>query len=165
MVKLHFNPEKEMNGKNITSKTSKKKVLDLRNHDDVFLRNRSSIKTKDAVATPISSDNSSNNTNSSPGFFGGMFSSDNSSSSNVTSLTETKLDFLGNPVDMGNNTSTSQNNSSSPYSSYSDTSNTNLNVTSNNDLLYKLSRLTDRLELIEKKLARLDRKLGITEES
>ena len=71
-------------------------------------------------------------------FFGG--SSDASPATTSSPVAEVKTDFWGNPVQTNNE----------PVSNPSST-----------DSTYKLSHITDRLELIEKKLERLERKMGI----
>ena len=84
------------------------------------------------------------------GFFGGSASSDSSSSLAQTpqaSQTSPATDFWGNPV----NNSASSNQTAASDSQI-------------NDVLYRVSRLTDRIELLEKKLDRAERKIGISRE-
>lgn len=86
-------------------------------------------------------------------FFGS--SNDNSSTSSApiisdSTASEVKTDFFGNPL-----------NSSSPVSSSTNSfssSSTNLNETRIDDVSTRLSRLLDRVELLEKKMDRLDRR-------
>jgi hypothetical protein len=90
------------------------------------------------------------------GFFGGGSdnSNSNTSSSTTTAASETQpastqVDFWGNPV---NNESSSSESSSSNYPS-------SKNVSSQlSDIIYRLGGITDRLELVEKKMDRLERR-------
>jgi hypothetical protein len=107
-------------------------------------------KTSSGMIVTSANPSESSTTQSSGGFFG-FFGGSDSSSSNASSpevKTEAKTDFWGNSV------STSTNEGSS--SNYNSNSDTRLN-----DVLYKLTRVTDRLELVEKKIDRIERKLGI----
>lgn len=98
---------------------------------------------------------SSSTTSSSGGGFFGFFGGGNDSSSSTNSTTtptqtnSTQVDFWGNPV----NTPAVESNTSSE-------SNSQLN-----DVLYRLSRIADRLELVEKKIDRLERRNGANSES
>ena len=121
------------------------------------------------------------------GLFGGFFggSSSGSSNSNISSNSTTntsqepKTDFWGNPIQTSESSSPAS--SSSSYSSYGSSSSiSTLSSTTNdkletqiNDLSYKLSRLLDRLELLEKKyelasyksLANFSFFMGITQDN
>lgn len=101
---------------------------------------------------------SSGSSSSGGGFFGGFFgggssSADSSaspaSSSSAAPAQSMQTDFWGNPV----NTNTS----SSAPSSASSGSDSQIS-----DILYRLSNMSDRIELIEKKIDRAERKLGIS---
>jgi hypothetical protein len=110
------------------------------------------------------SSSSSSNSSSSGGFFsffgGGSSSESNSNANNFNApISEAKTDFWGNPISSGEGSSSSSNNSFS--SSTSSNQNFDKLESSLNDVIYRLSRLTDRFELIEKKIERVERKLGI----
>lgn len=96
------------------------------------------------------SPSSSANQSSSGGFFSFFGGSDSSSSSASSSDSSVKP-----PTSFwdANNSTSSVNSSSSPTSSSSERIETQVN-----DLLYRFSRLIDRVELVEKKLERLERK-------
>lgn len=141
----------------------KKEVVDLRPKDadmPIPARMREKLLPAKSGASIISSASStasptetSSNSGGFFGFFGGGDSSSSAASTNSSSavsapaVEETKTDFWGNPVSTASNSSVSINNQ---------------NDNSVGEMSYKLSRMTDRLELVEKKLGRMERKLGIT---
>ncbi len=141
----------------------KKEVVDLRPKDadmpiPAKMRERLLPAKSNIVNTAsANSQAESGNSSSGGGFFGGFFgggSSSDSISTVKTSAPEAKTDFWGNPIST-NNTDSSSN---------SDLASSSNNESSSQigEIAYKLSRFTDRLELIEKKIDRLQRKLGIT---
>lgn len=141
--------------------SKKKEVVDLRPRDSdmpipakmkerLLAGNVSNVSSIGSSATLANSEISSSGQGLF-GFFGGSDSSSNSpvssSTNNETPITETKTDFWGNPIN--NNTS---NANSSTTNFYDDNSS------------HKISKMLDRLELIEKKLDRIERKIGIKTE-
>ena len=83
-------------------------------------------------------------------FFGGSDSQTKASTASDSVNSEVKTDFFGNPLNNPSPALSSTNNFSS--------SNTNLHETRIDDVSSRLSRLLDRVELLEKKMDRLDRR-------
>ena len=136
---------------------SKKRLLDLRNHDDIELsiKNRSKSGVNSSFdpntgniiesnnQTPVSSTPAS--TQSSGGFF----------------------DFFGNPTNSGSGSSNSSSSLTSDSSissgAVSDVNSSRLREVEGrlNDISDRFSRLMDRVDLIDKKLDRLERRNGV----
>ncbi len=102
-----------------------------------------------ATTTPNSSTSSGSGFFS---FFGG--SSDSSTSSSPVSSSSVSNSSSGSFWDAGTNTSSSSSLNSNSNSSFDKLE------SSLNDLLYRFSRLVDRVELLEKKMDRVERKDG-----
>ena len=138
----------------------KEEVMDLRKRDSdmpipVKMRERlitgqSSSSLVSSSATSSSTPESSNSGGGFFSFFGGSSDSSSSSSNNLNSSSNnsSSSDLLGGISNAG-----------SLSNSDSEKLQTQLG-----DLMYKFSRQTDRLELAEKKIERLERKLGIGNE-
>jgi hypothetical protein len=99
-----------------------------------------------------------NSSNSSGGgffnFFGGSDSNQKTENTTSSSSNSSSTSFW----DVGTNTTATN---SSTSSSITSNSNSERIESSLNDLLYRFSRLMDRVELLEKKMERLDRRMGI----
>lgn len=143
---------------------NKREVMDLRNRDNGGIPSDGYLKRKgnnitgagSAIVSPsittaadfasTSSENTSNSSNSSSSNSGGGFFS-----------------FFGNN-DSNSSSSSSSNNSSSSYGGYGNSSSGSSDISKVeerlNDLLYRFSRVMDRVELLEKKMDRLDRRNG-----
>lgn len=109
------------------------------------------------VTSADPSTNSSSSTSSGSSGSGGFFSffGGSDSSSSNSSSSNTSSSSSGSFWDAGTNTS-----SSSSSSSYNSGTTLEKLETSLNDLLYRFSRLVDRVELLEKKMDRVERKDG-----
>jgi len=138
----------------------KKDVVDFRPKDadmpiPLKMRERLLAGKSNSIITPVSSDNSSTNSSSSGSgggffsFFGGGSDSANSSSAS-SSTSSSSSSSSGSFWDAGTNTSSTNSSSSS--------SSVDKLESSLNDLLYRFSRLIDRVELLEKKMDRVERK-------
>ncbi len=130
---------------------NKKRLLDLRNHDDVELSTRNSAKTS-------FDPNTGNIIPSSP-----MINQDSSApvqSSGSNQSFSGGFDFFGNPINSGNTPSSSSSNSFDSGFSSSQSSSSSFE-TRINDISDRFSRLLDRIDLLEKKLDRLERRNGV----
>jgi len=148
----------------------KKEMVDLRPRDSDMpvppkIKERLDAQKSASISeTPPVASGTGSNSGGFFGFFGGNSGDSTntqggSSSVNPTSnqaTSEVKTDFWGNPLGSG----------SSLSSSVSSPSSGNEKLESSiKDVIYRLSRLSDRLELIEKKVDRIERKIGISSES
>jgi hypothetical protein len=142
----------------------KKEVVDFRPRDSDMpipakMKERLMSTRPSSGIITTSSEPSSTTTSASSSGSGGFFSffggnSDSGSSSSPAS--EAKTDFWGNSTSSSDSSSSTTISSSSSYDKLE---------SSLNDVIYRLSRLTDRFELVEKKLERVERKLGIGSEN
>lgn len=138
----------------------KKEVVDFRPKDSDMpiptkMRERLLAGRPSLATSPVSSDSSSTNS-SSTGSGGGFFSffggGSDSTSSPTTSSSSLPSSSSGSFWDA------TPNSSSTNSSSYNSGTTLEKLETSLNDLLYRFSRLIDRVELLEKKMDRVERK-------
>lgn len=135
----------------------KKEVVDFR-HRDSDMPIPAKMKEKFGITNASNTDLSNVPKSSSTGGFFSFFGGNNDSiSSSSSKESEAKTDFWGNPV----SSNSSSNSSSSSNNNLSNNLGFDKIENSIGDLAYRISRITDRLELVEKKFERIERKLGI----
>lgn len=140
----------------------KKEVMDFRPKDsdmpiptkmrERLLAGRSSLVTSSSSTDTTNSSNASSSTGSGGGFFSFFGGGSDSTNSGSTSSSPSPSSSSGSFWDAGTNTS------STSSSSYNSGTTLEKLETSLNDLLYRFSRLIDRVELLEKKMDRVERK-------